>query len=723
MSDFPQYLIANDIYYSSALSNFCKKKGSPLQPIFEAFTNALEAIENKSKGEISICVYHKKDLVPDDTPCVNFQKITIEDNGVGLNDTQFKRLKMLRDSRKGPSNRGTGRIQYLHYFDDTVITSIYKNDISGVNYKRRVITLSKKPDFLEKNAIIRIDTEDELPSGNSQTIVTFFRPLAKSDEKFYEILDASILKEEIIRHYLALFCEIRDNFPSIRIEVYLNEELVSFENIISSEIPQHDKVSSIAINYSKIEKNKIVMSEKKEAFELRVFKLPANKLDKNSIMLVSKGEIARELPFDGLLPKDQIEGERFLFLLSGDYINKKDADERGEIKLLDGKDFLGQYKNYMNSDDDYTWVSQNDEEILLPDIENDVNIEILRQYPEIEKLRADKEGKINELKTMFLLNQNAISKSKILITDTYEEILRKVYQEEARLAAQKDALFREHFKKIKWLTPDKNNYQNELNSAVEEFVNDIPAIGKNTLAKYIARRRLVLDIFDNILCNEEKKVQLGGRIDERVLHNLIFQQSSENTAESDLWLISEEYIYFKGTSESKLSELQFDGKKIIKDDSLLTSEQLRLRYSLNEDRLRKKPDILLFPSEGKCIIIEFKAPDVNASTYISQIDYYASLIRNFSIDEISIDTFYGYLIGESLEDFDVRSKNHGIEHSFHLDYWFRPSEKITGFFGRTDGSIYLEVIKYSTLLERAKTRNKIYMKKLGIDIDYNAVLL
>jgi hypothetical protein len=722
MEKYPLYLISDDVYYPSVLNNFCKKKGSPLQPLFEAFTNSIEAIEDKSKGNIEVIIYLKKDLLPDDSNLVNYNKITIKDNGIGLNDFQFSRLKMLRDSRKGPANRGTGRIQYIHYFENTTIISIYKDDLSGTGYKQKTITLSKSTKFLRQNSIIRIDNEEEIESHESGTIVTFFNPIEKNDEKFYEKLNASTLKIEFIRHYLALFCEIRKNLPKILIKVFINDKEDSSEMIKPSDIPNYDKTSTIQINYSKIENNKIVLSEKKETFELKMFKLATDKLDENAIKMVSKGEIAREILFDGLLPKESVNGDKYLFLLSSDYIDKKDADERGQIKLLDSKEFINQYKNYLHSDnDDYKWTNQNDEEILLSDIENITNDEILKSYPEIKKLRDEKTDKIDELKRMFLLNSKAISDSKIKINDTYEDILRKVYQEEARLVAQKDALFREHFQKIKKLTPDKDNYQNELGNAVSDFVNDIPASDKISLAKYVARRRLVLNIFNNILNNEEKKVQLGGRIDEKVLHNLIFQQTSKNTENSDLWLINEEFIYFKGVSDKKLSVIEFEGKNIIKDDKELTKEQLDCKYSLGENRLDKKPDILLFPNEGKCIIIEFKAPETkpNASVYVNQIDYYASLIRNFSIDEIKIDTFYGFLIGESLDDFDVRSRNHRIEHSFNFDYWFRPSEKVQGFFGRSDGSIYLEILKYSTLLARAKERNKIYMKKLGIDIDYD----
>ncbi len=126
----------------------------------------------------------------------------------------------------------------------------------------------------------------------------------------------------------------------------------------------------------------------------------------------------------------------------------------------------------------------------------------------------------------------------------------------------------------------------------------------------------------------------------------------------------------------------------------------------------KKPDILLFPDEGKCLIIEFKAPNVNVSKYLTQINSYASLINNYSKVKFNINTFYGYLIGENISDRDVRGNVSAFERSMHLDYWFKPSEKVVGFDNRKDGSIYTEVIKYSTLLERAKKRNSIFIDKL-----------
>ena len=238
----------------------------------------------------------------------------------------------------------------------------------------------------------------------------------------------------------------------------------------------------------------------------------------------------------------------------------------------------------------------------------------------------------------------------------------------------------------------------------------IPLQNRTALSQYVARRRLVLEIFDKILNRELENLRKGGRIDEDILHNLIFQQSSEDAESSDLWLINEEYIYFKGVSEHRLVDVEYNGKKIF--DKEFSDEDKRYLNSGKERRLTKRPDILLFPEEGKCIIIEFKAPDVNVSEHLTQIDFYASLLRNYTIDELQLTTFYGYLIGQNIEDRDVRGRVSRFEYSPRFNYWFRPSEKVIDFNRGNGGNIYTEIIKYSSLLDRAKLRNKIFIDKL-----------
>jgi hypothetical protein len=718
MAEYPYYLTSKDLFYPSVVSTIGKKRGNPLQPIYEAFTNSLEALENKSAGEIKICIHLKKDLLPDDSDLANFDKIIIHDNGVGFNDMQFKRLKMLRDSRKGPANRGTGRIQFLHFFDKTNITSIYKDDSSSTGFKKRIITLSKSKEFLDNNSIIRIDDENECVAEENKTTITFINLLDNSDGNYYSKINAKALKNDLVRHYLALFCKIKNNFPKIIIQVIIDKKPKTSETILASDVPSPDKTHPMAINYSKIENNKIIISDKKEYFELKAFRIESEKLEKNEIKLISKDEIARELYFDGLLPKENIDGYKFLFLLSSEYIDKKDTDTRGQIKLLDGEEFLNQFHGHLNSADgsSFHWSGgENDEEILLSDIENKTNIEILKLYPEIDAMRKEKNNKIDELREMFLLNQNAIAKSKITINDNYEDILAKVYREEARLFAQKDAKFREHFRKIQRLTPNEKDYQSKLGSAVNEFVRDIPLKDKTSLSRYIAHRRLVLAVFDDLLYNEDRKKQLDGRVDEGILHNLIFQQHTKKPEYSDLWLINEDFIYFEGASESYLRDLSYRGEKIFKDDNDLTDEENEYRLKQGGDANLKRTDILLFPKEGKCIIVELKAPTVNVSEHLNQITRYASLIHNLSKAQFGFNTYYGYLLGENIDIDDIRDNDSDFKPAYHLDYLFRPYKEVVGKFGRSPGSLYTEILKYSTLLDRANMRNSIFFEKLGIN--------
>ncbi|MBY0425183.1 MAG: ATP-binding protein, partial [Cytophagales bacterium] len=136
------------------------------------------------------------------------------------------------------------------------------------------------------------------------------------------------------------------------------------------------------------------------------------------------------------------------------------------------------------------------------------------------------------------------------------------------------------------------------------------------------------------------------------------------------------------------------------------------RDSLDEKRYEKRPDILLFPDEGKCLIIEFKNPDKNVSDHLLQINNYASLIRNLSKDEFNFNTFYGYLIGEKIDPDDIQNKDSAFVTAFNFDYVFKPYYRILGKFGRTDGALYTEAISYSTLLKRAQKRNQIFINKL-----------
>lgn len=708
------YIKTEGLLWEGVLKSVTKSQNK-LQPIFEAITNALESItilkrENPdSRAKIAIELHYTKTLFSDEDGNGEFDRIIIRDNGVGFDDENFGRVYIYKDNRKGFNNRGSGRLQYLHYFEKTKISSTYKfnNDFFQRNF-----ILSKSPQYIaiENNAIIYyIGT---LPSEvkSLETSVVFLGILDDKDKTYYESLQVQDLKEIILNRYMMTLCSQRNNLPEIKIEKYHNSELKDAEVITIDDIPELDKEESINIYYSKISQD-LKRIEKDysrvEVFTLSAYKISSEKLKCNSIKVTSKSEVVDtiKIKLDNLKNDDSIEGKRYLFFISSLFIDELDSDVRGDdITFLTKTEFKRNAKETGYSDD----------KILMDDLEESVNDKISSMYDEIRQKAEDKIAEIEKLKNMFLLNEETIKELKISINDSSEKILEKIYTADAKVIAGQDAEIKSIIESLDNLNPtDKDNYQESFDRLVSELVQNIPLQDRTTLSRYVARRKLVLDLYDKVLNNRLSTQNDGSRNnDEALLHNLIFRQKSENPGDSDLWIINENFIYFKGCSEQKLCDIEIDGLKLFKE--VFNDKEEEYLKSLGENRETKRPDVLLFPDEGKCIIIEFKNPSENVGFHLGQINRYSSLIRNFTNDIFQINTFYGYLIGEGINNQEVQAFDSDYIPSYQFDYLYRPAKRVIGEYGRTDGSLYTEILSYRTLQKKAMKRNEIFIKKIGL---------
>jgi hypothetical protein len=702
-----EFIQAFGINYAGTLPKI-KKSSEQLQPIFEAFTNALEAIKIKnneiSESFIRINFNYTSRLFSRELVDADLSNISIEDSGIGFNDTEFERLANLNDTRKGFFNQGSGRVQFLHYFDRTEYDSIYEDINSSTGFRCRVFTLSKSHAFLKHNSIIKLEKLEDVVAERSGTRVLFKIPLFKKDLDFYRNLNPQEVKDRLIQHYLDYFCSNRTEIPKISIALILNGTTLQEVSLTGKDIPIPHKEKDFSIKHSKLslDGKTVEKTNKVENFTLKAFQIPAEQLKRNGLKLTSKGEIAKEIKLDSFLPEDTINNNRYLFLLVSNYLNNIDSDTRGQLNIRTLEEFK------KGVDDNLGILEET--EIILDDIQEMANEIILNLYEEIKEKIKEKEKEVEDLKSMFLLNDESIKEAKIKLNDSEEKILEKVYQADAKVIAKKDAEIKKRIDALNHLNPASRDFEQKFNQEIEELTKAIPLQNRAVLTHYLARRKLVLELFDKIL-NRELQIQQGERkLDEKLLHNLLFQQGSEEPEKSDLWIINDDFIYFKGVSEQRLFDVEIDGKKLFKKE--FEEEEERYLKSLNENRKIKRPDVLLFPEEGKCIIIEFKDPEVNVSVHLNQIDFYAYLIRNYTKDEFQITTFFGYFIGEGIEARDVRGRVSRYEQSYHFDYLFRPSEKVVGEPGRIDGTIYTEVLKYSTLVARAKNRNKIFLSKL-----------
>lgn len=708
-----EFLEARGIYYPNELRSI-HKSSEKLQPIYEAFTNAWESVQEKytadyfNLGKIRVELYYNVGLFEDDpeNKTYTLDRIVVVDNGGGLNEASFERLKTLRDDSKSKNNKGTGRVQYLHFFDDTKFDSVFK-DKDGT-YRHMVLTFSKKEAFLKQKAILRKDVDEISELNDSYARVEFKYFLdVKNDAKFYNELPLDVLKSELIIHFLSKFCESRDKMPQIELKRLENGEPVKELSIEGGDIPTPEYTKEVMVHYSKLgEKNKVEDSLKTEHFTLLSFVQPKERLAKNSIYFVSNGALAQEEKIDGLQKTDVINDKRYLFLLRGDYFNKVEDDLRGNLHLVKESEFKKQSENNLFPE----------ECLLVDNIRLATNQEIVTLYKEFQEKRDEAIGNLETLQKMFLLDEVAISKVKrtLKTSDSDEKILQTIYEADTEVAAKRDADIKQRYERLKKLSPEEDDYQEKLSEEVSSFVRLVPLQNRTNVTKHIARRKLVLEIFDMIMQKELEKLKAGGRVDEDLLHNLIFQQHSTNTKDSDLWLLDDQYLYFEGCSEKHLDKIEINGTKLIKEKLTEEEENFKVRQLGDKtiDVGDRRPDIMLYPAEGKCILIEFKAPDVDVSKYLDQINRYAMVINNLSDEKFKFHAFYGYLIGETVEYDFIEENNSAFKQAPYLKFLFRPSYDLPGRFGRPSGDLYTEIIKYSDILKRAQLRNRILMEKL-----------
>lgn len=701
--DATKYVNYTDLKWSGILKSVSKSTNK-LQPLFEAFTNSLEAISLRQRNDdafepyITVVLDFGINLFNEP---IELKSILIEDNGVGFDSENYSRLRTYKDDTKGFNNRGSGRIQMIHSFSYVNVNSTFSEDAETMNRK---FTLSKSNRFISKNTILYEDESPSIVTGEQvRTVLRMDKPLKSKDATEYAEIKCVDLKEELIHHYLLYFCSNKDYLPEINI-VYLYDsiekerEQITHEDIPS---PTHDDVTITVPLCKMSEDMKRVEELEDECVEISIvpFRISSEILPKSEIIVTSKGEISEtnKIKMTCISPEASLENHRYLFLLKSEYFDNLESDERGNIEILDKTEF----KKVAQAHGDI------DEQIVLNDIEEAVNKKASEIYEEISIQNQRLKERLDQLKKDYLLSEEALKG--ITNYSNIEDVFKKAYDYDAKIMAQENAKYESAVQDLNYLDPSSDDYQSKLKEVVDDFVESIPVKNRVTLTNYVVRRKMVTDLMGKIL-NRELVCQDESirNMDEALLHNLLFKQHSNNPLTSDLWIINEEFMYFKGTSESLLFKVEIDGNRIFRDE--FEEEEKRYLRSLGENRELMRADVLLFPSEGKCVIIEFKNPNVNVADHLNQINKYAYFLRNFTKPDYNFLTFYGYLIGESIENRDVRSADGDFKFAPNLDYLFRPAKNVPDDSNSSkDGTLYTEIIQFSVLKERAELRNKAFI--------------
>ncbi len=699
---------ATAIMNISGAMDLIKKSKYPLTPLFEAITNSLEAISQREyfdNEEFFITVtLHFTGLIDE---IKELQRIEIIDNGAGFTPENYKRFKEFFDKSKGYDNKGTGRLQFLHRFDKIEVDSKYK--IDGVA-RQRTFTCSSKH-FPQ-------DHKDDVCGSDDAflTKITLSGGAFEGDEKvFFDELSIDGIFKEIKRHFLLRFyldTKKEDlNVPKITVIFMKDGDEVGSQTLTSENMPEPQATGDIKVPYLKIEDSKAdkvvwkPVKGKDEVIKWAHFKVPESNLEKNDVYLCSKDMPVQALAFKQIKKNESVDGFKYLTAFYGDVLDKPEnvSDTVDRFCFPDKKETEASVSDmFFNEDEEF---------LFFDSIKEQVNKVIPSIYKDIFDLRNEQEKDVESIARAHGIPIEVALKAKINLTDNEEIITRKIYAEQSNGLAKKGFQAKKLHESLNELNPTADNYQDELKKKTIELSSLIEEQNKEELSRYIIRREMVADVLKKILAEEldyqsQPRMKGQNKDKEGLVHDLILKRKSSDTSVlNDLWILDEEFLHFHGCSDLPLKQIQdSQGNNLLED---IPDEKI-MELGLNIDR---RPDIFLFVEEGKCVMVELKAPDVDLTDHLNQMTKYCNLIANYSNQKL--DRFYCYLIGEKINAaIDLPGD---YEETVSGD-WLKANTPIKSFDKNRDtiATLQIEVVKLSSLQMRAHLRNQSFAEKLKL---------
>ncbi len=248
----------------------------------------------------------------------------------------------------------------------------------------------------------------------------------------------------------------------------------------------------------------------------------------------------------------------------------------------------------------------------------------------------------------------------------------------------------------------------EFNAKLTEVMDRIGEQERASLAEYVSKRKLVIELLASRLGYEDKENEKLYR--EEAIHRVVcplrVNSGDIDYGNHNLWLIDDRLAYY----------------------DFWASDQ-SIRSFIKTSEAKERPDLILFQgshllrregTDQPIVIVEFKRPArkeyTDEENPIKQIyDYIRELRDNKVTDnegalitEIGPDTpFFCYLVCDITPRLNALLEDYGIVQAL-------PGGR--GFFGYNDTRrAYVEVLQYSEIVKDARLRHEAFFRELGIN--------
>ena len=716
--------IKQGIGISETLAIISKSKDF-FSPVKESLMNALDAIKQRQDvnsdfiPNITLSLIFAKSFLWDECDGYELHKIIIKDNGIGFGDENIARLKHLGDRSKGLNNRGTGKIQIFHRFRTLKISSIHNSN--GVCTKTE-INYDLNDNYSESNIAIAENVENL----TTVEMTDFYGDKNEKKQWLNFKHDSEALKKEIIKNlFLRLYLEKKSGI-TINIEIFCDDALIFDKKISGEDIPDPEQNETISVDTVKYD-NGAWHTVRSNKLDVMRFKIPADKASGNAVYLCSKNILVKNFSFHLLQKKLKFNDFFYLTSVSGELLD----DPTNVNQSVDDFTFPSRKKIESEIDSGDFFYADSEFE-FAEDIKKSIGNGLNRIYSDIKELESEHFANIRSVAKTYGISADVVEAvgSAISINDSDDAIAMKLFAAQAKKLAKTSIEIQNTYKEVieletKKQNPLNSNYPQKIYDATNKLLSLIPTQNRDELARYVIRRDMIVKILRLILCGEsaaqcewEKLKSEGKEVHasrEGLIHDLIFKRKSSGS-NNDLWILNEEFVHFSGYSDIPLNELKIKDKFIISPEVNISDLENNVGLKIGH-RLKKRPDIFLYPEEGKCVLIEFKAPEEDMSLYLDQLPKYAKLLANFS--QIKMTNFYCYLVGENINPLDVPDR---YKKAHYGNYWFNANEPINNlqtFIPIAD--LYQEIIPLSTIADRAEARNRSFAEKLGLQTNASEV--
>ncbi len=648
------------------IKNFSLPENKSLMPLFEAVVNSLQAIEERKRttsfnGKIYIKIDREETL--SDEILGRIEDITVIDNGIGFNESNFNSF-MESDSeyKEKLGGKGVGRFSWLKAFEKVKIHSNYEQN---GEYRCRDFDFSLNSGGIEDAYSVSEDKEN-------QTVIK----LCSFKEKYRKNAPKEIetIAIKLIQHCFVYLLE--KDCPGIELADNKGSSIL-INDLFRTKVILEDGVDAFTI-------------EQKE-FTLTKFRVDNAIISAHKIYLCANNRLVETKDLSKLIVNldSVLDAEKpfwFLGVVTADYL-----DENVDMNRLS-----------------FT-IPESVDDGMCPVVTITKIIEAVTQLIEkhlssfLTPIAEKKKKRIADYITARAPQYRHILKYmpeqldniKPGISDDKLDVVLYQLDRDFELATKKEGA--ELVEQLKNDVTQLETYKSKF----QEHIARISDENKSILAKYVAHRKSIIDLFEIGM----QKQNDDSYVREKFMHNLIYPMSSTSDdigyEQHNLWLVDERLAYFFFAS----SDIPF-----------------------NNDRGEDRPDIMLFDNSialleaqndgtayDTVVIFELKKPmrnDLTTNNPVEQIIRYMTKIQTNTVTDkngriIRTDghtKFYLYVVCDMLDKYKSELAD--------LNNFDETIDRLGMF--RMKDNVYIEVLTYDKIINDAKKRNKILFDKLGI---------